>query len=97
MKQCPEFIRHKTTVFYPGLIVENGIGMTKSVHNEGEFMISRCAGYHAGFNFGFNIAEAVNFALTDWLKIANSVKSCHCVADSVRFNMGCFFQNINTS
>jgi hypothetical protein len=41
--------------------------MTKMIHNPGEFMISRCAGYHAGFNFGFNIAEAVNFALPDWL------------------------------
>ena len=60
-------------------------------------MISRCSGYHAGFNFGFNIAEAVNFALSDWLKIANQVESCRCVNDSVRFDMGSFFQNIRNS
>ena len=72
-RECPEFIRHKTTLFYPGLLVDNGIEMTKTIHNEGEFMISRCSGYHAGFNFGFNIAEAVNFALNDWLKICNKV------------------------
>lgn len=84
-------------MYYPGLIVDYGIEMTKTVHNEGEFMITRCAGYHAGFNFGFNIAEAVNFALTDWLKIALSVRSCHCVDDSVRFNMGRFFENFKTN
>ena len=68
--------------------------MTKGVHNEGEFMISRCSGYHAGFNQGFDIAEAVNFALPDWLKIADSVKTCDCVKDSVKFNMGSFYQNV---
>ncbi len=96
-KDCSEFIRHKTTLFYPGLLVENGIEMTKSVHNEGEFMISRRSGYHAGFNLGFNIAEAVNFALTDWLKICNTVESCHCVNDSVRLNMGSFIKNIRNT
>jgi hypothetical protein len=65
--------------------------MTKSVHNEGEFMISRCSGYHAGFNFGFNIAEAVNFALSDWLKIAAKVNTCNCVKDSVKFDMENFY------
>jgi hypothetical protein len=96
-KDCPEFIRHKTTLIYPGLLVENGIRMTKSVHREGEFMITRCAGYHAGFNYGFNIAEAVNFALPDWLPIAETVQSCKCSIDSVRFNMPSFKQNVKES
>lgn len=67
--------------------------MTKNVHREGEFMISRRSGYHAGFNYGFNIAEAVNFALSDWLKIANKVSCCQCVNDSVKLNMGNFLKN----
>jgi hypothetical protein len=96
-RECPEFIRHKTTLIYPGLLVDDGIRMTKGIHKEGEFMISRCSGYHAGFNFGFNIAEAVNFALSDWLKIADSVKTCNCVNDSVRFNMGSFIKNVKAS
>ena len=89
-KECSEFIRHKTTLIYPGLLLEHGIKLTKMTHREGEFMISRGAAYHSGFNSGFNIAEAVNFALPRWLEIAQDVKCCKCVGDSVRINMGNF-------
>lgn len=96
-KECPEFIRHKTTLIYPGVLLDNGIKLTKNVHKQGEFMISRCSGYHAGFNFGFNIAEAVNFALSDWIKVASNVECCKCTNDSVKINMGSFLQNIKLS
>lgn len=55
----------------------------KLAHREGEFMVTRAAGYHSGFNFGFNVAEAVNFALPSWFEIAKYVNSCKCVKDSV--------------
>ena len=61
--------------------------MFKSEHKEGEFMVSRAAAYHQGFNLGFNIAEAVNFVLTDWLDIASKVTFCKCVGYSVNINM----------
>ncbi len=53
-------------------------------------MISRAAAYHSGFNAGYNIAEAVNFALPAWVKVAEEAKSCQCMRDSVRIDMRAF-------
>ena len=93
-KKCDEFIRHKTTLVQPKVLHDYGIRLVKCVHKKGEFMVSRAAAYHSGFNFGFNIAEAVNFALKDWLEIANKVSFCQCVNDSVAINMRKLYQNL---
>jgi len=78
-------------------LIEHGIRVTKLVHREGEFMVTRAAGYHSGFNHGFNIAEAVNFAIPGWLEIAKKASACKCVEDSVSFNMGNFIFNFEKS
>lgn len=95
-KECPEYIRHKTTLIYPGLLAENGIKLTKVIHNPGEFMITRAAGYHSGFNFGYNVAEAVNFALPNWLQIGPNVRCCNCSDSTVRINMASFEENMKS-
>ncbi len=59
------------------------ISLTKIVQNPGEFVITMGSGYHSGFNFGFNIAEAVNFATPDWLPDYPKFKSCKCHSGSV--------------
>jgi DNA damage-responsive transcriptional repressor / [histone H3]-trimethyl-L-lysine36 demethylase len=92
--RCSEFIRHKTTIVNPTVLLENQIKMVKCLHNENEFMVSRAAAYHSGFNFGFNIAEAVNFALPDWLDVGNNVNYCRCIKDSVAINMRAFYRKI---
>lgn len=56
-------------------------------------MVTRAGAYHSGFNYGYNIAEAVNFALPRWLTLSN-VGSCKCANDSVRINMPVFLNNL---
>ena len=68
--------------------------MTKALHQEGEFMVSRAAAYHSGFNLGFNIAEAVNFAVKDWLQVAKKANYCKCVSYSVKIDLNQFIQNL---
>jgi jumonji domain-containing protein 2 len=40
--------------------------------------------YHCGFNFGFNVAEAINYATIDWLRQMPESKHCTCLKSSVK-------------
>ena len=91
--KCSEFIRHKSTLVNPYELRKEGIRLVKMRHEAGEFMVQKAAAYHAGFNFGFNIAEAVNFALTDWFDIGNKAKVCSCVPFSVKINMRSIYKD----
>ena len=94
-RECPEFLRHKTTLIEPKILLAKGIKMRKIVQREREFVISRAAAYHSGFNSGFNIAEAVNFALPAWVPIGQKAGYCKCVHDSVRIDMDVFIRRLN--
>ena len=69
-QQCPEFLRHKTVLFEPSVLLKHGIKLHKIIQMPREFVICKAQAYHSGFNVGFNIAEAINFAMPSWLKIA---------------------------
>jgi len=58
--------------------------ISRMEHNAGEIMIVFGGSYHQGFNCGFNIAEAVNFATKDWLRQLPEINYCSCFKRSVR-------------
>ncbi|CCD23260.1 Rph1p NDAI_0B02250 [Naumovozyma dairenensis CBS 421] len=86
-KSCSEFLRHKVFMASPKILTNNGIKVNKIVHYQHEFMITFPYGYHSGFNYGYNLAESVNFALEDWLEIGSHSKKCLCVNDSVEIDV----------
>ena len=49
------------------LLQARGVPVHRLKHYEGSFVITFPNAYHAGFNTGFNCAEAVNFGPPDWL------------------------------
>lgn len=86
-KQCREFLRHKTFMVSPAYLEKHGIKVNHTIHREGEFMITYPYGYHAGFNYDYNLAESVNFALDDWFEFGKRTKKCECINDSVGINV----------
>lgn len=82
-KECPEFLRHKMFMVSPKILQNNGIRCNQVVHRQREFVVTYPYGYHAGFNYGYNMAESVNFALASWLELGEKAKKCMCVEDSV--------------
>ena len=65
----PDLLFHLTTIVSPFLLKEHYVPVFALNQRPGEFIVTFPRGYHAGFNHGFNFAEAVNFALPDWLPL----------------------------
>ena len=88
--QCPDFLRHKRCLVSPHRLKKAGIQYTRMVQYPGEAMITFPASYHFGFNTGFNIAEATNFAVPEWVAYGKQANVCLCRPDSVRIDMNKF-------
>ena len=93
-KACKEFIRHKTILLHPDVLLKNDISVYKCIQKPGEFVITTPHGYHAGFNYGFNCAEAVNFCTSKWVNYGADADNCKCSKNSVKIPIDEFLFNL---
>ncbi len=57
-----------TTMLSPGILRRSKVPVTQLVQEPGDFVVTYPKSYHAGFSYGFNMGEAVNFALPEWIR-----------------------------
>jgi len=89
-KDCPEYLRHKRSLVSPAILKKAGIPYTTTVQYPGDAIITFPGSYHSGFNTGFNIAEATNFAVPEWIAYGKRASVCLCRPDSVRIDVNRF-------
>ena len=66
-EEQPDLLHSLVTQFSPSILKDEGVQVYRVVQNPGEYVLTFPRAYHAGFNCGFNCAEAVNVAPVDWL------------------------------
>uniref|UniRef100_A0A7E4ZY19 SET domain-containing protein n=1 Tax=Panagrellus redivivus TaxID=6233 RepID=A0A7E4ZY19_PANRE len=85
-EEFPDLMHHMSTMVHPTVLMNHGI-RTYTVHqNVGEIVITFPRAYHGGFNAGYNVAEAVNFAPYDWL-----AQGRVCLQNYAETSRGCVF------
>ncbi|KAF9921329.1 hypothetical protein FBU30_008683 [Linnemannia zychae] len=65
-EQQPDLLFQLVTMLSPGRLIANGVKVLALDQRPGQVVVTFPQAYHAGFNHGFNFAEAVNFAPPDW-------------------------------
>ncbi|KAL3314992.1 Lysine-specific demethylase 5A [Cichlidogyrus casuarinus] len=71
-ESAPDLLHHMTMMMCPSKLMDQGIPIYRADQFPGEFIITFPRAYHAGFNQGFNVAEAVNFCPHDWLEMGKN-------------------------
>ncbi|XP_043691747.1 lysine-specific demethylase JMJ703-like isoform X2 [Telopea speciosissima] len=66
-KEQPDLLHKLVTQLSPSILKSEGVSVCRCVQEPGQFVLTFPRAYHAGFNCGFNCAEAVNVAPVDWL------------------------------
>lgn len=65
--KTPDLLHHLVTIMNPSILIRDGVPVVKTNQQAGEFVVTFPRAYHAGFNHGFNFAEANNFCPADWV------------------------------
>jgi len=70
-KMHPDLLHHLVTTMNPATLMRKGVRVVRTNQCAGEFMVTFPRAYHAGFNQGYNFAEAVNFCPADWVPVGS--------------------------
>lgn len=74
--ECPQYLRHKMVLIDPRRLRMNGIPVYETKQCVNEIIVTFPYGYHAGFNHGYNCAEAKNFVTREWIPFGVHAKMC---------------------
>ncbi|GAA0151899.1 histone modifying enzyme [Lithospermum erythrorhizon] len=77
-EEQPDLLHKLVTQLSPSILKAEGVPVYRCVQNPGEFVLTFPRAYHAGFNSGFNCAEAVNVAPVDWLPHGQNAIELYC-------------------
>lgn len=67
-KESPDLLHHMALQVSPSFLRSQGVPVYQLSQEAGTYIITFPKAFHGGFSYGFNIGEAVNFAIPDWLK-----------------------------
>ncbi|XP_060807535.1 lysine-specific demethylase 5 [Amyelois transitella] len=84
----PDLLHQLVTIMNPNILMKAGVPVFRTDQHAGEFVITFPRAYHAGFNQGYNFAEAVNFTPADWLKMGRE-----CIAHYSTLRRYCVFSH----
>ncbi|XP_014249418.1 lysine-specific demethylase lid-like [Cimex lectularius] len=84
----PDLLHQLTTIMNPNVLMKAGVPVYRTDQEAGEFVITFPRAYHAGFNQGYNFAEAVNFAPADWLSMGRE-----CITRYASLHRFCVFSH----
>ena len=89
-RDCPEFLRHKQNMLSPTILKKAGVPYEIVIQRPGDAIVTSPGAYHFGVNLGFNIAEATNFGIPEWIPKGREAKVCMCRPNAVRIDVDRF-------
>lgn len=66
-KKQPDLLHQLVTLMLPRELALRGVPVVAALQGPNEFIVTYPKVYHAGFNTGFNVNEAVNFTMDLWV------------------------------